>query len=72
MDTRQINKEKEKEKDQAPGDRTPKVSGVNREPPDIAGRRSVRLYDSVCSTGCTHLPLYILCSSSILSCGIGY
>ncbi|KAF3604095.1 hypothetical protein F2Q69_00035527 [Brassica cretica] len=35
MDTRK--KEKEKEKDLAPGERTPKVSGVVREPSDIAG-----------------------------------
>ncbi|KAF3605215.1 hypothetical protein DY000_02048295 [Brassica cretica] len=35
MDTRQ--REKEKEKDLAPGERTPKVSGVVRKPSDIAG-----------------------------------
>ena len=37
MDIRQKDKEKEKEKDMNPGDRTPKVSGVNREPSALAG-----------------------------------
>ena len=37
MDTRQKDKEKEKEKDMAPGEGTPKVSGVSREPSDLAG-----------------------------------
>lgn len=72
MDMRQRDKEKENEKDQALGDRTPKVSSVNREPPDIAGGWSDRAYGSVCSNVCTHLHFYILCSSSILSYGIGY
>ncbi|KAF3596501.1 hypothetical protein DY000_02024531 [Brassica cretica] len=39
MDTRlkDKEKEKEKEKDMAPGERTPKVSGVGREPSALAG-----------------------------------
>ena len=37
MDTRQKDKEKEKEKDMARGEGTPKVSGVRREPSDLAG-----------------------------------
>ena len=35
MDTRQ--REKEKEKGLAPGERTPKVSGVVHKPSDVAG-----------------------------------
>ncbi|KAF2589299.1 hypothetical protein F2Q70_00038520 [Brassica cretica] len=42
MDTRQ--KEKEKEKDMNPEDRKPKVSGVNREPSALTGERSERAY----------------------------
>lgn len=37
MDTCQKEKEKEKETDLAPGERTPKVRGVNHGPSDIAG-----------------------------------
>ena len=37
MDTRQKDKEKEKEKDMVPEERTPKVSGVDREQSALAG-----------------------------------
>lgn len=65
MDTRQKAKEKENEKDVAPGERTPKVSGVDHEPSDIAGGWSVRVYGPVCFSGFTHLH-FTYCLASIL------
>ena len=44
MYTRQKDKEKEKEKDVAPGERTPKVSGVGREPSALVGGWFDRAY----------------------------